>query len=314
MKYKESSGENENNNGRFNNSNLKTVKEKKQENNVNSDNSSIIEESSSDASYFEDIESNKRRNLREESILTHIKILLNSSTFIIINLCLVCLFIIVSAIQFWINDYLEHCLKITDEHQRLYSISFVIITAPIVGITAGGLAASKIGGYESKKVIFIPLFSTIIAIVVGNFIPFADDVWTFGSLFWVYLFFGSLILPIANGLVLCSVSKEYSGIASSTSCFIYNMMGRLPGPNVYAVLKEICGKNSRIPLWLILNIAIIAFVLEVILLNFNYRKNYNEVIEEKDDILVNENNDKTIYKINDTDISEVELPQKKQCK
>ena len=249
-------------------------------------------------SLFEDIKT-KDNDIIEESILIHLKILIKSPIFILMNITLASMFIIVSAIQFWINDYLENGLFIADEKVRLYAFTFVVVTSPVAGIILGGVISGKIGGYDTEKSIYIPLIASFFVCILANITPLTSNLFIFLPLFWTYFFLGSVLLPVASGIVLVSVDKKYAGSASSISTLIYNIFGRLPGPNLYAFFKsQITDKNSRIPFWLLLNMAVPGFLAVLICVKFQkdkYRKNnipINE--EEKEDIFDKKINEEKI--------------------
>ena len=63
---------------------------------------------------FKDIEA-KDKSTKKESIFNDLKVLVKSKIFILMNITLESLFIIVNAIKFWINDYMENGLFIEDE-------------------------------------------------------------------------------------------------------------------------------------------------------------------------------------------------------
>ena len=54
------------------------------------------------------------------------------------NITLTSMFMIVSAIQFWISDYMENGLLIENEKVRLYGFAAVVVTSPPAGIILGG--------------------------------------------------------------------------------------------------------------------------------------------------------------------------------
>ena len=108
---------------------------------------------------------------------------------------------------------------------------------------------------------------------MANLAPIFTNAYLFVPLFWIYLFFGSTIIPSANGISLVSVDKKYTGASSSLSILIYNVLGRFPGPNIYASFKSLVNdETSRIPMWLVLNIAFIGFICVLIALRFNKKK------------------------------------------
>ena len=278
--------------------NEKLINEKEKEKKEVSNEEKKEEKEEDNESLFEDIKT-KDNDIIEESILIHLKILIKSPIFILMNITLASMFIIVSAIQFWINDYLENGLFIADEKVRLYAFTFVVVTSPVAGIILGGVISGKIGGYDTEKSIYIPLIASFFVCILANITPLTSNLFIFLPLFWTYFFLGSVLLPVASGIVLVSVDKKYAGSASSISTLIYNIFGRLPGPNLYAFFKsQITDKNSRIPFWLLLNMAVPGFLAVLICVKFQkdkYRKNnipINE--EEKEDIFDKKINEKKI--------------------
>ena len=189
-----------------------------------------------DISLFEDIQQ-QGEDMSKDSIMLQIKAIIKSPLFILINITLCAIYAIVAAIQFWINDYLQYALLIDDAKTRLMMFGSVIITSPPLGMGIGGIILSKVGGYESEKAIYIPLISSLIVTIFANLAPLSTNAFLFVPLFWIYLFAGSTIIPSANGVSLVSVDKKFAGAASSLSILIYNVLGRFPGPNIYARLK-----------------------------------------------------------------------------
>ena len=278
---------------------IETIEEENKLIEENKKNDEIIKDQEAeedDISYFEDIQiKDKDINIKKESLLlNHLKIILKSKIFILMNITLSTMFVIVSAIQFWINDYMENGLLISNEKTRLYAFAFVIITSPTAGIILGGIISGKIGGYDTEKAIYIPLITSFLDCILANIIPFTMNMYTFVFLFWIFLFLGSILLPVVHGIILVSVDKEYAGSASSVSTLCYNFLGRLPGPNLYAFYKSIIGnKHSRIPFLLLLNMAIPTFISVLVCVKYqkekysdlNHIKNKEKELEE----ILNEN-------------------------
>ena len=258
----------------------------------------------------------KEEDIRKESILNHLKALIKSPIFILMNVTLSSMFIIVSAIQFWINDYLEFGLLIEDKNVRISCFAFVVATAPAAGIILGGVLSGKVGGYDKEKAIYIPLFTSLGVVILANLCPIFTNIFVFLPLFWTLLFLGSVLLPVANGIVIVSVEQKYSGSASAVSILIYHILGRLPGPNLYAFLKSLVNdQNSRIPFWLLLNVSAIGFLAVLIGVKFQKEKYRNlsndeethKILDEeenKDDINTDSiNDDITKDSINNVDIN-----------
>ncbi len=190
------------------------------------------------------------------------------------------MFIIIGALQFWINDYMEKVLEIEDKNKRLYVFTSVYITSPVFGIIIGGMISGKIGGYDTEKAIYIPLLSSLMVSIIANIVPLAKSLTSFTILFWLYLFFGSIIVPVCSGLVLCSVEKQYSGSAATINTLVYNVLGKLIGPNFYGYLKDKVGdEKSVIPFWCLLNIAVPGFF--AVLLGVKFQKEKYRNLREK---------------------------------
>lgn len=262
----------------------KEEKEKDVENNKEEDEASLFENEL------------KEEDIRKEPIINHLKALIKSPIFILMNVTLSSMFIIVSAIQFWINDYLEFGLLIEDKEVRISCFAFVVATAPAAGIILGGILSGKVGGYDTEKAIYIPLFTSFGVVILANLCPIFTNVIIFLPLFWTLLFLGSVLLPVANGIVIVSVEQKYSGSASAVSILIYHILGRLPGPNLYAFLKSMVNdKNSRIPFWLLLNVSAIGFLAVLICVKFQKEK-YRNLRNDEESIKIldeEENKDDT---------------------
>ena len=265
-----------------------------------------IEKEEDEESLFEDIKV-KNEDVTKESFLTHLKVLIKSPIYILMNITLTSMFMIVSAIQFWINDYMENGLLIENEKFRLYGFAAVAITSPPAGIILGGILSGKVGGYDTEKAIYIPLISSFFVSVLANITPLTTNLIIFLPCFWTYLFLGCVLLPVARGIVLVSIEKKYGGPANAVSTLVYSVFGRLPGPNLYAFYKSIfTDKHSRILFWLLLNMAVPGFLATLICLKFHkekYRKlkNNENNEEEKETIFEEEkenNEEKEVIKDN----------------
>ena len=261
-----------------------------------------------DISLFEDIQKNGEGNT-QGSIKLQILSIIKSPIFILINITLCSIYIIVAAVQFWINDYLQNNLKIEDAGSRLAMFGGVVLTAFPIGMIVGGIALTKIGGYESEKAIYIPLVFSLITSIFANLAPLSSNVYIFLPLFWIFFFAGSAIIPAANTISLVSVEKKFAGAASSSSILIYNVLGRFPGPNIYASFKSLINDNkSRIPMLLLLNISFIGFIATLIALKFNKQKfiklreellkkekeekeKENNIVEEEEILKIDEDNE-----------------------
>ena len=273
--------------------NYEEKKEKLIDEKIKEEEEKNIEKEEDTESLFEDIKVNNE-DITKESFLTHLKILIKSPIYILMNITLTSMFMIVSAIQFWISDYMENGLLIENEKVRLYGFAAVVVTSPPAGIILGGILSGKVGGYDTEKAIYIPLITSFFVSVLANITPLFTKLYFFLPCFWTYLFLGSVLLPVARGIVLVSVDKKYNGPANAVSTLLYSVLGRLPGPNLYAFYKSrFSDKHSRIPFWLLLNMAVPGFLATLVCVKFQkekYKKlkNKGNNEEEKENIIENE--------------------------
>ena len=133
--------------------------------------------------------------------------------------------------------------------------------------------------------------------IIANLATLSSNVYLFLPLFWIYIFAGSIIIPAANGISLVSVDKKFAGAASSISILIYNVLGRFPGPNLYAFFKNIANDEHWTPMWLLLNLAVIGFLAVLIALKFNKKK----FIKLREELLKNERKEKSNFENNETE-------------
>ena len=257
------------------------------------------QENENGESFFEDIQ-NYNEDLTQESFLTYFKVIIKSPIYFLMNITLTCIFLVASAIQFWINDYMENGLLITDKKRRLLSFSIVAITSPPLGIILGGILAGKLGGYDTENAIYIPIIASFLVCILANIAPLTINLYIFLPIFWTYLFLGCVLLPVARGIVLVSVDKKYNGPINAISTLIYNVIGKLPGPNLYAFYKSKFDKNSRIPFWLLLNVAVPGFISSFICLKYQKEKYKKlKVLDNKKNINLKDEKNNGIQKRNE---------------
>ena len=158
----------------------------------------------------------------------------------------------------------------------------VMITAPSIGIFTGGLIGDKIGGYQSINALYFVFYSSIFSEIMSLIYPFTYNIIFFIIFFWIFLFIGSCILPIINGIIICSVDKKYNGSSNAASTFLYNVFGRFIGPFLYGVFRGLYGKNSKIPMIILLNLIILPLILFYLATKTGIKENYGTFVDEND--------------------------------
>lgn len=95
-------------------------------------------------------------------------------------------------------------------YEAMITYFLVTITAPVFGVLFGGYILDQMGGYKGdNKLVAVKmclLFSTccvLIAVPAG----FVYNIYIFGPLLWLEIFFGASVIPPGTGLVVDSVGE-----------------------------------------------------------------------------------------------------------
>jgi hypothetical protein len=165
----------------------------------------------------------------------------------------------VTGIQFWITDYVQTVLLI--EAPKVFTYyALTSISAPVLGVLAGGAIIHHFGGYESPHALKITCLSSLGALLSAIPVPFLDNFYLFQSLLWLLLFFGGFIVPIVTGIILVSVKPNERTVANSLANLSYNLLGYLPAPFLYGFVEGLSGHNqSRYGITLLMFATVPAF-------------------------------------------------------
>ena len=232
---------------------------------LNLENMNTIDE----ISLFEDTSINDL-DQNNQSIIKNFIECYKSKLFCLMVIAVISIFLILSGLQFWVNDFFENALYITDKKNRLTYFIIIIVFTALGAPISGGFIMQKLGGYESKRVMYLPFFCCIISLFCSNLMLLSKNKYYILILLEIYLFSGCIIIPCLNGILISSISKQYTGSASAISNLLYNICGRLVGPTFYGFARSVCDKHSTLPLVILFDIKFItAFCL---FKGFKYRK------------------------------------------
>ena len=222
----------------------------------NSTNNNLINNIINNLSLFEDAAINNDK-YGKESIIQHAKKCFKSKLFCFCCLSLISIFLISSGLQFWINDFLENSIKILDKKERLIYFIIIILITMIGAPITGGIILQKIGGYDSYKSIFLPFYCCIFSLICSNLLLVFSYKNIIAVLICGYLFSGCIMISSLNGIIMSSIPKEYTGLASSISNLLYNICGRLVGPSFYGFTRSFFSIESKIPMIILLDVKFI---------------------------------------------------------
>jgi len=101
-------------------------------------------------------------------------VILKKRLFIVSILALSSLYFIITAIQYWISDYMMEVLGLPKGKVFVYFV-IISVTAPTCGLILGGKVSEMMGGYTGKHAILFCLINSILASLFGFPIPFLNS-------------------------------------------------------------------------------------------------------------------------------------------
>ena len=116
-------------------------------------------------------------------------------------------------------------------------------TGPVLGIFAGGYAATLFGGYATKKSVFMSMILMALTITVTIPVAFIHSFIGVCTLLWFVFFFTGSALPCMTGLMLNCVQEDLLPAANAFANLSYNIFGYLAGTFVYGFIYD-AGENG----------------------------------------------------------------------
>ena len=205
-------------------------------------------------------------NEENENFFENCKKILKNKLYIYCLIVRSLLFGVNSGIHYWFNDYLLTVLEETNQKKRLIGYFIVATLGPLFGIIGNYFIGSKIGEYNSKKAISASLLFHIICCIFCIIIPFIRNLIIFLILMWLYFTFNSFVIPIIQGIIICSVDKELK-ITSFALANIFQMIFTSgPAPTYYGFVNDLFHdkiKNAGMIALLMFNIINIFFIFKI---------------------------------------------------
>lgn len=195
------------------------------------------------------------------------------------------LLFIVTCVQYWAADYMMITLGIENENTRLLSFSIVSLTSPTLGVILGGLAVSFAGGYESKHSLLFCLCFALVSFIFTIPAPLVNSLFLFTLMLWIILFFGGAIIAPINGIIITSLPKENAGSANSISHFFCNLIGKLPAPYVYGVIKTYFNGRIAMTVSMWISILSVLFLAVATILRYKHYARIQKYIVESDNFI-----------------------------
>jgi len=140
-----------------------------------------------------------------------IKQLISNKLFLFACFCVCTAFFVVIGIQFWGTSYMIITMD-TSPHNAMILYSFITITAPILGVITSGFLLDHLGGYKGNNkniALKMMLACSIICLLIAIPTCFVFNIFLFGPLLWLEIFFGACNIPAGIGIVVDSVDRSF---------------------------------------------------------------------------------------------------------
>ena len=178
-------------------------------------------------------------NMKKFSIFSKLRIILLNKCFFFSSLTRACLFFSFRIIHVYLKKYTFEVLNYNNEITFFYYYSLTTILAPSLGSLIGGAICNKyLGGYESKRSIWLILFFGTIAGIFISLVRISNDFKSLIFNIFGYFFSVSAFLPTISGYIINSLHKELKGFGSSFDSLITNILGKLPSPIIYGMMND----------------------------------------------------------------------------
>ena len=158
---------------------------------------------------------------------------------------------IFQALNFWFSDYLQNSLSEKNPKVIFWSYSITMVFSSLIGNILGGIVINKIGGTKSKFSFLAMAILQLLSVLFGIFSPLTNSVSFFTILMSMYILFNSASGIISISATFVVVSEILAGPANGVYSFVVNLIGFLPAPYFYAVMKKILKKESHIIILLV---------------------------------------------------------------
>ena len=225
-----------------------------------------IETKKKEALYNNNNNNNENNNNENDNFFENCKIILKNKLYIYCLIVRSLLFGVNSGIHYWFNDYLVTVIEETNQNKILIAYFIVATLGPLFGIIGNYFIESKIGEYNSKRAISASLFFHFICCIFCIIIPFLRNLIIFLILMWLYFTFNSFVIPIIQGIIICSVDKELKITSFSLANIFQMLFTSGPAPTYYGFVNDLFKdkiKNGGMIALLMFTIVNILFILKI---------------------------------------------------
>ncbi|EKF39628.1 hypothetical protein MOQ_000140 [Trypanosoma cruzi marinkellei] len=177
------------------------------------------------------------------------------------------LYFVVTGLQNFLTQYLRADPFNASMKTIMIGFGGAVVTAPVLGVIAGGVLLDRIGGYQRnlrRVTAFICAWGSVTAFLSIMCI-FVTDTITFLIVMSIVLFCGGAIIPPGSGMVVTSVPEHLRPAGAAFSQMMYNLLGNFSGPMVCGYVAQWTGQ-LRYGIYTILGCSSVGLVPMLVLL------------------------------------------------
>ena len=215
----------------------------------------------------------KSLGYNKETLLNKIKkILIDILSLIKSKLYILCMInranvtFILQIVHSYLKQHQQHSINEPNEDLIVLFYSIASLGATALGGFIGGVITKQLGGYESKKSIYIVIIPEIITTIAISFLAFTKNFYIYNVNLIIFFCFITMGAPVIQGYLIKTIPKSIKGIGVGLDMIVSTFLGKIPGPIIYGAIKDKYGNENNSLAWQICICyfylgAIIAFIL-----------------------------------------------------
>ena len=140
-------------------------------------------------------------------------------------------------LQYFGDTYMELVLGVEDSARFVLFIVLCLI-GPVTGLACGGIVCQKLGGYVTKKSMYMVIILMIVDSVFSMLIACHKSTPFFAITSLIFLFCICACIPPLNGIIIASLDHRLRGDGFALCNCVLNLLGSFPSSYIYALIAD----------------------------------------------------------------------------
>ena len=194
---------------------------------------------------------------------------------------------VLQIVHSYLKQYQGHSLDDPSDDLIVLFYSISSLAATAVGGLIGGVITKKLGGYESKKSIYIVIIPEILTAGTVFFLAFTKNFYIYNVNLILFFCFISVGSPVIQGYLIKTIPKSIKGIGVGLDMIVSTFLGKIPGPIIYGALEDKYMNENRDIAWkLCLCYFYVGALIVFILCYFKYKE---EIVKDSGEVKIEDN-------------------------